>query len=186
MSSDPRCPFCQRIERGEYDYHDKHSVAFHPLNPVTPGHFLVMPRKHVTSALEPVAPILLGDAMRLAAILARQMDLTDCNFINSAGALATQTVFHLHVHVVPRRDGDGLALPWTGQEQPAGARAEVSAAPAGYRGEGVRAALRKALAERGAARRRAAGRYVRVADRAAAGRYRAGMSRRMPPDSDGA
>ena len=111
------CPFCARIEAGEYDYYDEHSVAFQPLNPVTAGHFLVVPRKHVASALEPLAPILLGGTMRLAAILARQMDLTDCNFINSAGALATQTVLHLHVHVVPRREGDGLHLPWTGQQQ---------------------------------------------------------------------
>ena len=113
------CPFCARIKDGEYDYYDEHSVAFQPLNPVTPGHFLVVPRKHVASALEPLAPILLGGAMRLAAILARQMDLTGCNFINSAGAAATQTVFHLHVHVVPRHEGDGLALPWTGQRRKA-------------------------------------------------------------------
>jgi histidine triad (HIT) family protein len=109
------CPFCERIAAGEYDYHDDHSVAFQPLNPVTPGHFLVVPRRHIANALEPFAPILLGGTMRLAAILARQMDLTDCNFINSAGAAATQTVWHLHVHVVPRREGDGLHLPWTGQ-----------------------------------------------------------------------
>jgi histidine triad (HIT) family protein len=41
-----------------------------------------------------------------------------CNIITSVGAEATQTVFHLHLHVVPRRFGDGLALPWTGQETP--------------------------------------------------------------------
>jgi histidine triad (HIT) family protein len=107
------CPFCARIAAGQFDYDDQHSVAFQPLNPVTRGHFLVVPRKHMANALEPLAPILLGGAMRLAAILARQMDLTDCNFINSAGALATQTVPHLHVHVVPRRKDDRLALPWT-------------------------------------------------------------------------
>ena len=113
------CPFCKRIEAGEFDYFDKHSVAFQPLSPVTRGHFLVVPRKHVATALEPLAPIVLGQTMRLAAILAREMGLTDCNFISSAGALATQTVFHLHVHVVPRREGDGLALPWTGQKREA-------------------------------------------------------------------
>lgn len=111
------CPFCDRIAAGEYDYYDEHDVAFQPLNPVTPGHFLVVPRRHVASALEPLAPIVLGGAMRLAAILARRMDLTDCNFINSAGALATQTVLHLHVHVIPRREGDGLHLPWTAQQR---------------------------------------------------------------------
>lgn len=118
------CPFCDRIAAGEFDYFDEHSVAFEPLNPVTPGHFLVVPRRHVVSALEFLdGPIVLGGCMRLAAILARQMDLTDCNFINSAGPEATQTVFHLHVHVVPRREGDGLHLPWTGQKTaPGGAR----------------------------------------------------------------
>lgn len=39
---------------------------------------------------------------------------TDFNLITSAGAAATQTVAHLHVHYVPRRTGDGLGLPWTG------------------------------------------------------------------------
>jgi diadenosine tetraphosphate (Ap4A) HIT family hydrolase len=111
------CPFCDRIAVGEFDYEDEYAVAFQPLNPVTPGHFLVLPRAHVVSALEPLAPIWLGQATRLAAILARQMDLTACNFINSAGAAATQTVPHLHVHVVPRREGDGLHLPWTGQDR---------------------------------------------------------------------
>ena len=73
-----------------------------------------MPRKHVTSALD--MPELAGRALEFAADLAAEMGLESCNFITSAGLAATQTVMHLHVHVVPRRDGDGLALPWTGQE----------------------------------------------------------------------
>jgi histidine triad (HIT) family protein len=109
------CPFCGRIKRGEYDYDDRHSVAFQPLNPVTPGHFLVVPRLHVSRALE--SPAAAGHAMAFAGYLANQMDLTDVNFITSAGKAATQSVFHLHVHVVPRREGDGLALPWTGQAE---------------------------------------------------------------------
>lgn len=111
------CPFCQRIKRGEYDYEDRYNVAFQPLNPVTPGHFLVVPRVHVAHALE--APGSAGRALTFAGYLANQMGLESANFITSAGALATQTVFHLHVHVVPRRPGDGLALPWTGQQRSA-------------------------------------------------------------------
>lgn len=109
----PDCPFCGRVERIEYDYDDLWSVAFQPLNPVTPGHFLVVPRKHVSHALE--SPGSAGKALELAGYLANQMGLESANFITSAGRDATQTVFHLHVHVVPRREGDGLALPWTGQ-----------------------------------------------------------------------
>jgi len=114
------CPFCARIAAGEYDYYDKHSVAFQPLNPVTPGHFLVVPRKHVLNAFE--GPAQAGRAMSFAAKLATDMSLVAANFITSAGSAATQTVWHLHLHVVPRRDDDGLHLPWTGQE-----RAEVTA-----------------------------------------------------------
>jgi histidine triad (HIT) family protein len=109
------CPFCARIAAGEYDYEDLSNVAFRPLDPVTQGHFLVVPRKHVQHALE--APSRAASAMSFAARLANEMDLTDCNFITSAGAEATQTVFHLHCHVIPRRPGDGLALPWTGQQR---------------------------------------------------------------------
>lgn len=105
-----KCPFCARIKAGEYDYSDRYNVSFRPLNPVTPGHFLVVPRTHVTSAL--AAPPFAGRAAEYAAYLAVEMGLQACNLITSAGTLASQTVMHLHVHVVPRRTGDGLALPW--------------------------------------------------------------------------
>jgi histidine triad (HIT) family protein len=107
------CPFCLRITAGEYDYEDRYSVAFQPLNPVTPGHFLVVSRNHVGSAVSD--PLQAGHAMRFAGILANEMELDAANFIASAGAAATQTVMHLHIHVVPRREDDGLHLPWTGQ-----------------------------------------------------------------------
>jgi histidine triad (HIT) family protein len=107
------CPFCARIAAGEFDYSDSDSVAFQPLDPVTAGHFLVVPKRHVSHALE--SPAAAGLALKFAGYLANRMELEACNFITSAGELATQTVFHLHVHVIPRRAGDGLALPWTGQ-----------------------------------------------------------------------
>jgi histidine triad (HIT) family protein len=109
----PTCPFCKRIAADEFDYCDLHSVAFRPLSPVAPGHFLVVPREHVSHALE--SPVAAGRALKFAGFLANQMGLTACNFITSAGADATQTIFHLHVHVVPRREGDGLRLPWSRQ-----------------------------------------------------------------------
>lgn len=111
--AEPGCPFCGRIKNGEFDYYDGYNVAFQPLNPVTPGHFLVVPRTHVPHAL--AGPNYAGRALKYAAYLASQMGLESANFITSAGSDATQTVFHLHVHVVPRREGDGLHLPWTGQ-----------------------------------------------------------------------
>lgn len=90
------------------------AVAFRPLNPVVRGHVLVVPRVHVVDAR--VDPYETGQTFRCAAELAAEMTGVDVNLITSAGAAATQTVMHLHVHVIPRTEGDGLALPWTGQQ----------------------------------------------------------------------
>jgi histidine triad (HIT) family protein len=112
------CPFCARIDIGQYEHSDVACVAFTPLNPVTPGHVLVVPRIHVPDAI--AFPALAGQALRFAGFLASRLGLQSANFITSAGAAATQTVFHLHVHIVPRSEGDGLHLPWTstGREGP--------------------------------------------------------------------
>jgi histidine triad (HIT) family protein len=107
------CPFCQRIR--EWDFIDTgipHVARFEPLNPVALGHMLFVPDRHVMSARYDSATT--GECMRAAARYAsRQQE--DFNLITSSGHSATQTVPHLHVHYVPRREGDGLALPWTGQ-----------------------------------------------------------------------
>jgi histidine triad (HIT) family protein len=113
------CPFCERIERGEYDdvrwFSDDVDdvVAFEPLNPVTPGHMLVVPRIHCPHAA--AFPALAGRVMEAAANLA--FETGPCNIITSCGVEATQTVFHMHFHVIPRHKGDGLHLPWTGQKE---------------------------------------------------------------------
>jgi histidine triad (HIT) family protein len=109
------CPFCARIAAGEYDDDLRRfdAVSFEPLNPVTEGHRLVVPKIHVSSALG--YPAITADVMAAAVAVAQQRGVAECNFITSAGAAATQTIRHLHLHIVPRREGDGLALPWTGQ-----------------------------------------------------------------------
>jgi histidine triad (HIT) family protein len=114
----PGCPFCARIAAGEYDFSDEHAVAFEPLNPVTAGHLLVIPREHVSDA--GCAPEIAGRVMKFAAMIAGPLEFADYpgyNIITSAGSAATQTVRHLHLHLVPRREGDGLHLPWTGQQK---------------------------------------------------------------------
>jgi len=112
MSAPTTCPFCDRIKAGDYDRQWSDAVAFQPPNPVTDGHVLVVPRRHVDHAAE--NPITTGAVMVAAAEMARA--LMPCNIITSVGPEATQTVKHLHVHVVPRRRDDGLTLPWTGQK----------------------------------------------------------------------
>ncbi len=95
------------------------ALVIEPLNPVTPGHMLVIPREHLEDGADRGAEE--GDwrgldfAVALARKYVQEERIGDCNLITSRGPAATQTVRHLHLHIVPRRIGDGLALPWTGQ-----------------------------------------------------------------------
>lgn len=107
------CVFCAIIAEGRYDDRDGHAVSFAPLAPVVPGHRLVVPVVHVKDALEDA--LVTSLAVRYAVKVAQQ--LAPCNIMTSVGAEATQSVFHLHWHVVPRRHGDGLMLPWTEQQE---------------------------------------------------------------------
>lgn len=95
------------------------AIAIAPLNPVVDRHVLVIPHEHVTDFTD--GPDAAAAAMRRAGQLAWAAQLGDCNVITSRGPAATQTVGHLHLHVIPRTAGDGLALPWTTRpvEQPA-------------------------------------------------------------------
>ncbi|WP_078861811.1 HIT family protein [Streptomyces sp. NRRL F-5123] len=105
------CPFCELLDTPGHPAVVERwpdAVALTPRGPVTEGHVLVVPRRHVADAA--ADPEVAAAAMRHAARLAGRYP--SCNIITSCGAEATQTVFHLHLHVVPRRDGDRLALPW--------------------------------------------------------------------------
>lgn len=82
------------------------ALAIVPFDPVTTGHVLVLPRRHVLHAIDD--PVVAAATMRRAAEIAPYPS----NIITSIGKQATQSVFHLHLHIVPRAENDGLALPW--------------------------------------------------------------------------
>ena len=108
------CPFCAIVNDGapvDLVAHWPNVWAITPLNPVTPGHVLVITTVHVTDVAED--PAISSSVMLRAAQYAQGRGA--CNLITSLGADASQSVFHLHLHYVPRRPGDRLALPWTGQ-----------------------------------------------------------------------
>lgn len=86
------------------------AIAIEPLGPVVEGHLLVIPRAHVVDFTE--APLVTAVVMARAAELAQHLRIFPSNLITSAGHEATQSVFHLHAHLVPRAANDGLALPW--------------------------------------------------------------------------
>ncbi len=94
---------------------DEQTVAFMDINPASRGHALVIPRRHARDLLE-VEPDELAAtaqaAQRLARRMAERLHPDGVNLLNSCGAAAWQTVFHLHIHVIPRYAEDPLRLPW--------------------------------------------------------------------------
>jgi histidine triad (HIT) family protein len=119
---DPDCIFC-KILAGELPAQivdeDDRTVAFMDINPATRGHALVIPRAHARNLLEIEPEDLIGvslAAQRLARRVTERLGADGVNLLNSCGARAWQTVFHFHVHVIPRYVDDPLRLPWTPTE----------------------------------------------------------------------
>jgi histidine triad (HIT) family protein len=131
MAADPDCLFC-KIVAGDVPatlvHEDERTVAFMDINPATRGHLLVIPREHATDvhAIDPEdlnACALTAKAM--AERVRDKLGADGVNLLNSTGAAAWQTVFHFHLHVIPRYENDPLRLPW--QPEP-GDREEIAAA----------------------------------------------------------
>ena len=135
---DPDCIFC-KIVAGELPAtivdEDERTIAFMDIAPATRGHALVVPREHSPDLLA-----IDGDdlgavgvaAQRLAGQMKARLGADGVNLLNACGAVAFQTVFHFHMHVIPRYEGDGLRLPWVPQ---AGDQAEIAAAAKELGGE---------------------------------------------------
>jgi len=115
---DPDCLFC-KIVAGEIPSErideDERTVAFMDINPATRGHALVVPREHSANLLEIEHDDLaatMAAAQRLARTASDRLGADGITLLNGCGAAAWQTVFHFHVHVIPRYEGDPLRLPW--------------------------------------------------------------------------
>jgi histidine triad (HIT) family protein len=118
LDTDPDCLFCKIIAGeipGQIVDQDERTVAFMDINPATRGHALVVPRRHARNLLE-IEP---GDlaatahaAQRLARRAVDRLGADGVNLLNSCGSAAWQTVFHFHLHVIPRYADDPLRLPW--------------------------------------------------------------------------
>jgi len=119
MAADPDCLFC-RIASGELPAtrvaEDERTITFMDINPATRGHVLVIPREHAADLLEVADEDLaacMAAAQKIAKLMPERLDADGVNVLNSCGRAAWQTVFHFHVHVIPRYDADPLRLPWT-------------------------------------------------------------------------
>ncbi len=117
VAPDPNCVFCAIVE-GRADasvaYEDDRAVAFMDINPVTPGHLLVVPRDHLPALGDlddALAAHLFNVARRMAAaIRASDVRSDGINLFYADGKAALQEVFHAHLHVIPRFPDDGFAI----------------------------------------------------------------------------
>jgi histidine triad (HIT) family protein len=135
MASD--CLFCG-IVAGEVPAQivdsDEHTVAFMDINPATRGHALVVPRAHGADLFEISDQDLertIVAARRLADKLRAALEPDGFNVLNACGPAAWQTIFHFHLHVIPRYERDPLKLPWVPGP---GDSDEIAAAAAALRG----------------------------------------------------
>jgi histidine triad (HIT) family protein len=135
---DPDCIFC-KIVTGELPAtivgEDERTISFMDIAPATRGHALVIPRAHSADLLsieaEDLSAVGLA-AQRLAGRAKQWLGADGVNLLNACGAVAFQTVFHFHMHVIPRYEGDSLRLPWV----PAAGDSEEIAAAAQELGNG--------------------------------------------------
>ena len=110
---------------------DERTVSFMDINPATRGHALVIPRAHSENLFDIDRADLEATvvaARRLAERMREVLKPDGFNVLNSTGRAAWQTVFHFHLHVVPRYVDDPLQLPWRPAPADAGELAEVAAA----------------------------------------------------------
>lgn len=140
MQRDPSCIFC-RIAGGEIPASIVHStesvVAFLDINPLSEGHLLIVPREHVGSLLDMTSALASKVSQELPSLARAVMKATGAEGVNllmNSGKAAGQVVMHAHIHLIPRRAGDGLGYRWNAGSYSAG------------RAEAMVAALRSALA----------------------------------------
>ena len=120
------CAFCEILQGAaevSMCYEDSDVVAFMDVQPVNAGHVLVVPRKHF-EAFEDVphslAMHVFEVATELAPVVKKAAGSDGLNIVVNSGASAGQNVFHYHVHVIPRKQGDGfdIPLPFGGSDMP--------------------------------------------------------------------
>lgn len=109
------CIFC-KILKGELPcmkiYEDEHTLSFLDIAKDVDGHILVIPKKHVTNILNADGETLshvMNTVKKIGVHLTENCGYEGMNILNANNECSGQTVFHLHIHVIPRKHGDGVA-----------------------------------------------------------------------------
>ena len=119
-----QCVFCRIVAKeipATVVHEDEHTLCFMDIGQVNPGHVLVALKKHAENifALEDAqAAAVFRAAAKVARAIRAAFEPQGLSVYQANGAAAGQTVFHLHIHLVPRYEGDGMALTWPVKNPP--------------------------------------------------------------------
>ena len=118
MAADADCLFC-KIIAGEIPcfklFENSETLAFMDINPANEGHALVIPKEHgsdVYTASDTAIAATVRTAKKVAAAIDKTLNPDGLNLLQCNGPAAAQSVFHFHMHLLPRREGDELKLNW--------------------------------------------------------------------------
>ena len=112
------CIFC-KIAAGEIPsrkiYEDKDLIAIMDLSPTSKGHSLIIPKEHYTNIYdidEEIAGKVMKTAKKLATKMTVALNCDGFNLLQNNGETAGQTMFHFHMHLIPRYEGDNVGITW--------------------------------------------------------------------------
>lgn len=133
LSHDPNCIFC-KIVAGEIPsykvYEDENVLAFLDISQVTKGHTLIIPKEHSKDIFElpaETAAKLYSVVPKIASGIKQTFNPIGLNILNNNGEAAGQSVFHYHMHFIPRYGkGDGFGAVWKTQDLPANEMTEIA------------------------------------------------------------
>lgn len=118
------CIFCRIVAKeipAALVFEDEHTLAFMDAGQVNPGHVLIAAKGHAENLYElneAQAGALLRTAARVARAIRDAYQPEGLSVYQANGKAAWQSVFHYHMHLVPRREGDGMALTWPAKNPP--------------------------------------------------------------------
>jgi histidine triad (HIT) family protein len=118
MRTDPDCVFC-KIIAGTIPSHklheDAHTMAFLDINPINPGHVLVIPKNHAMNLFETSdadTAAVMSTVRKIATTVQETLRPYGINLLQANGPGANQSVFHFHMHIIPRVKDDRIAMNW--------------------------------------------------------------------------
>lgn len=121
------CVFCNIVKTdsnnqilNDYKYGDNRVVVFEPLDPCHPGHRLFVHSLHthmLNDSVEDKERLIISDIMTSIGKYSEEQGIKDYNVIINRGIESDQTVFHLHVHFIPRKHKGEVEMPWSHQQR---------------------------------------------------------------------